>query len=199
MKMTKLLTIAILLVLYSCSSGEKGNVPKVEFGIYETISVNDLPTALLDVLKKSALEPEKDTRLPIVGYILKDQSIDKQLSQSDGDVRLFKTKYTVDDEGKYLALVSVKNKPAITNSDIHKAKNKGVNVEISFNMKGARKWADLTKNNTGNLLAFVIDDGICCMPFINGEIVSGTALISGLESEEIAEKLSFSLNTGNSD
>lgn len=199
MKMIKLLTIAILLVLYSCSSGEKGNAPKVEFGIYETIRVNDLPAELIDKAKKSDMEMEKDSQLPIIGYIMKDQSIDKQSDFEKGGITFIKTHKPVDKEGKYFALVAIQDNPVINIGDIQKTKSRGRKIEIYFNMEGSKKWAEMTKNNKGSMVAFVIDNEIYSMPYINGEIINGTALITGLESEAIAEKLSISLNTGKSD
>ncbi len=62
-------------------------------------------------------------------------------------------------------------------------------------MKGAKKWADLTKQNIGKTIAFIIDNQIYTMPVINGEIKHGVALITGLKNETFAKNISESLNS----
>ena len=62
-------------------------------------------------------------------------------------------------------------------------------------MKGANKWADLTKKNIGKTLAFIIDNQIYTMPVINTEIRNGVALINGLENETFSKNISESLNS----
>lgn len=82
----------------------------------------------------------------------------------------------------------------MNNADIRKTFANGKNVDIEFNLKGARKWADMTKNNVGNTIAFVIDNQIYAIPKVNAEIKRGIAMIYGLESESIAKEISESLN-----
>ena len=192
-------TIAVLFAFSSCNSGEKTNTQKVKFGLYETIKVVELPASLIDTLKKTDIKIEKDIQQPIIGYVLQNESVEIQLDFFKENIRLVKTAYSVDNDGKYFALVAIKYNPVIDNADIQKAKNTGDNVEIHFNMKGAKKWANMTKNNIGNMLAFTIDNKIYSMPYINGEIRSGIALISGLKNEIIAKNLSDSLNSSISD
>ena len=105
-----------------------------------------------------------------------------------------KTRSTVDKEGKYFAIAAIKPIAALDNSDIQKTKDKDKSVEIHFNLRGANKWAEMTKNNTGRSVAFVINDQIYAMPYVNGEIRGGIAIITGLENDSIAEALSKSLN-----
>lgn len=195
MKTTNLLTIAILFALHSCNSGEKSNAQKVRFGIYETVKVKEIPNSIIEMLKTTNIQFEKDKQLPIIGYILKTDSVHFQVDFSKENIKMVKTIYTIDKEGKYYALVAIKYKPVINNSDIQKTKSKKQNVEIYFNLNGSRKWADMTKNNIGNMVAFTIDEQIYSLPNVNGEIKSGIALISGLGNETIAKKLSDSLNS----
>jgi preprotein translocase subunit SecD len=117
-----------------------------------------------------------------------------KVNLSTESFKLAKTVYPVDKDGQYYAIVVIKQNPVIVTSDIKKTANKGNSIEIYFTLSGAKKWADLTKNNIGKKLAFVIDNEIYAMPDINGEINYGVAKISGLESETVAEKLSVSLN-----
>ena len=100
---------------------------------------------------------------------------------------------TVIGSSNFDIIIAVKNNPTITNSDIQKTRNKGMMVEIHFNIEGARKWAEMTKDNIGKMVAFVIDEQVYSMPMINGEIRNGIAVIAGLENEEKAKKISESL------
>jgi preprotein translocase subunit SecD len=136
---------------------------------------------------------EEDTQLPNAGYIQKTESADFLNDFSTDKYKLIRSTYTVDNESKYNAIVVVKNNPAITNSDIQKTRTKGNMVEIHFNIEGARKWAEMTKNNIGKMVAFVIENKVYSLPKINAEIRTGIAIISGFESEEKAGEISESL------
>ena len=199
MKMITVFAIAILFAFPSCNSEEKINTQKVKFGLYETINVDELPASLIDTLKKTDIKIEKDIQQPIIGYVLQNESVEIQLDFVKENIRLVKTAYSVDNDGKYFALVAIKYNQVIDNADIQRTKNTGGNVEIHFNMKGAKKWANMTKNNIGKMLAFTIDNEIYSMPYINDEIRSGIAMISGLKNEIIAKNLSDSLNSSLSD
>ncbi len=78
--------------------------------------------------------------------------------------------------------------------DIRKTKTEGAEVIIYFNIDGAKKWADMTRNNIGKAVAFVIDDKIVCTPTIAGELRNGVAKINGIGNEANAISLSESLN-----
>jgi preprotein translocase subunit SecD len=194
MKTTIFLTIVFLLVLNSCNRKERTNEPKVRFGLYETVKISDIPISVIDSLKIKNMQQEKDKKLPIIGYILKGDSINSQVDLTKGEIKFIRTFYPVDKEGKYCALVAVKQFPVINNSGIQKTKSKRQNVEIYFNLDGARKWAEMTKNNIGNMVAFTINDQIYAMPYVNAEIKNGVALINGLENEALAKNISASLN-----
>jgi preprotein translocase subunit SecD len=195
MKTTSFLTIMILFILCSCNSAEKTNAQKVNFGIYETIKIKDLPSSIIDSLKTKNIKLEKDEQQPIIGYILKSDSGIMKVACTKENIKLVKTAYPIDKEGKYYAIVALKGNPVISNSDIQKTKGKNQNVEIYFKLDGAKKWANLTKNSIGNAVAFIIDDQIYTMPKINAEIKNGAALINGLENETLAKKISTSLNS----
>lgn len=109
------------------------------------------------------------------------------------DIRLLQSLYPVDQEGIYYALIAVKGNPVIVNADIQKAKGKENSVELYFNLKGAQKWAEVTRNNIGKMIVFVIDNKIYTMPSIHQEIKNGTAVINGLENETFAKKIAESL------
>lgn len=194
MKTTTFIVISALISLFSCKSDAPQNVPTVLFGIHETVKICDIPTSILDSLKKPNIVFEKDAQLPVVGYLLKTDSVHVQLPSSNENIKLITTAYTVDPEGKYRALVAINPTPVLTNADIQKTMNKANNVEIHFTLNGSGKWGEMTRKNIGNRVAFVIDGQIYCLPAINGEILNGASLIGGLESDTLAIKLSESLN-----
>ena len=71
MRTTNFLSIIILFVLLSCSSGEKTNAQKVSFGIYETVKIIEIPNSIIEKLKTSNIQFEKNVQLPIIGYLTK--------------------------------------------------------------------------------------------------------------------------------
>lgn len=52
-------------------------------------------------------------------------------------------------------------------------------VSMSMNTDGARRWAALTKANTGRAIAIVLDGSVYSAPRVNGEISGGQSSISG--------------------
>ena len=111
------------------------------------------------------------------------------------DFKIVQTIYPVDREQKYYAIAAIRLTPAIDNSHIKKTRVKGNNVEIYFNLEGANKWSDLTKQNIGKPVAFIIDNQIYAMPMINSEVRNGVALINNLEDETFTKNISESLNS----
>lgn len=195
MKTSLLLTVLIPFVLCSCTSGDKANPGKISFGIYETVRVAEIPVSITEMLKTTSIQFESDTLLPIIGYFLKTDTTDFPIASMNENIKLIRTVYTVDKEGKYIGLVAARPDPVINIEDIQKTKVTGKDVEIHFNMDGAKKWASMTKNNVGNHVALVMDNEVYDLPVVNAEIKSGVALIRGIENETIAKKLSDSLNS----
>lgn len=61
-----------------------------------------------------------------------------------------------------------------------KINNNGTaNILLYFNKIGKMALAKITKNNVDKILALVIDDEVFSAPFVNGEVESGEAEISG--------------------
>ncbi len=52
-------------------------------------------------------------------------------------------------------------------------------VSMQMNSDGDRKWAQLTKKNTGRAIAIVLDGYVYSAPRVNGEIKGGNSQISG--------------------
>ena len=195
MKTINSILILILAVCYSCHSVEKTNQKKVAFGIYETIKTGGISQPILDSLTMENIQPENDRRLPIIGYLKKSDTLVFQPNLLQRDIRLLRTAYPVDTERNYYALVMIKPTPSITLADIKRTLSTGTTVEIQFNLSGSRKWAELTKNNIGNMVAFVIGDEIYSMPAVGAEIKNGIALIAGQGDEMAAKKISDELNS----
>ena len=194
MKTTSLVFLMTSFIVFSCISGEKADVRKASFGIFETVRVSEVPGAVMDSLKKTNIRLADDPQATEIGYVLKGDSFAFQADLSKEKIRLLKGCFPVDGEGHYQALVAVRQEPVLDNSHIQKTRYTGQRIEIYFTMEGARKWADMTKNNVGKSVAFVIDDLIYSMPLVNHEIKSGVAVISGLENEAMAKELSDRLN-----
>jgi SecD/SecF fusion protein len=195
MKTLSLLMLVILCLHLTGNAQNKPSAHKVTFGIHETINVAELPNSFIQILKKTNLKLEKNTQEPIIGYIEKSDASILQTDLSKENFKIIKTFYTVDKEGKYNELIAIKRSSGIDLSDINNTECKGKNVEIHFNMKGARKWAELTKNNIGKMLAFTIDNQIYTLPKIMAEIRTGETLINGLGSESVAKSISETLNS----
>ena len=119
-----------------------------------------------------------------------------QLDLSNENLKLVRTVFPVDIGQKHHAVFAIRPKPVIDNSHIKKTNASGNTVVIYFTMEGARKWAELTKNNLGNVLVFVIDNQVYSMPVISAEIKNGVAVIQNLPSETTANTISEALNSG---
>ncbi|MDF1550876.1 MAG: hypothetical protein P1P88_23840 [Bacteroidales bacterium] len=117
-----------------------------------------------------------------------------QIDLSEQNTKLVKTIYLVDKEQKYYGLVGIRPSNVMNIASIKETKANGTNVEIYFNLDGAKKWADFTKQNIGKSIAIIIDDQVYAIPLINGEIKQGIAWITGLNNETIAKNISESLN-----
>ena len=186
--------IIVLFALNACKTEKKSDAEKINFGIYETVNVKEIPKSIIDTLKTIEIQFEQNKQQPIIGYILTSETIDLNKITAK-NIRLAKSAYTVDKDEKHFALVAIRENPIIRNSDINNTKNKDKNIEIHFNKRGSKKWTNMTIKNKGNVVAFVIDNEIISTTYINAEIKSGIALINGLKDESIAKKISSSINS----
>lgn len=194
MKAIFLVSMSFLFFLNSCDSQTKTNGKKVEFGIYVVAKVSEIPTAIIDTLKSKGVQIESNQQQPVIGYITKADSMALQFDLSGQNIIFVKTIYLADKEQKYYGLVGIRPNTVMNIASIKNTKAKGNNVEIYFNLEGAKKWADFTKQNIGKTIAFTIDNQIYSMPVIMGEIKQGIAMITGLTDESIAENISETLN-----
>ena len=194
MKALFLMSVTFLFFLISCDSQTKTNVKKVEFGINVVANLSEIPAAIIDTLKSKGVQIESNQQQPVLGYISKADSMVLQIDLSEQNIKLVKTVYLADKEQKYYGLVGIRPNTVINIASLKNAKTNGTNVEIYFNSKGAKDWAEFTKQNIGKSIAFTIDDQIYSIPVINGEIKHGIAMITGLNNESIAKNISESLN-----
>ncbi len=192
MKTYCLITL-MLLAFASCQTKTNENVQKLSFGIYETVDSSDLPGFLSDSLATANIQPAAATEQPIIGYI-KTDSLGFLGNFNSSSYKLLNTAYAVDNDHMYHAVVAVKPLAVMNLSHVLKTKAEGSRVIIYFNMKGANLWAEVTRNNVGKTLIFVLDNKIYDMPFVNAEIREGLALIGDLESETLAKTLSEAIN-----
>jgi len=69
-------------------------------------------------------------------------------------------------------------------------------VNFSFNSVGARRFADITRANTGRPFAIVLDDKVISAPRINEPILGGSGQISGSFTASSANDLAVLLRAG---
>ena len=69
-------------------------------------------------------------------------------------------------------------------------------VSMSMNTDGARRWAALTKANTGKAIAIVLDGSVYSAPRVNGEISGGQSSITGNFTIEDTKDLANTLKSG---
>lgn len=69
-------------------------------------------------------------------------------------------------------------------------------VSFRFNSIGARKFGDITKENTGKLFAIVLDGEVVTAPRINEPITGGSGQISGNFTPQSANDLAILLRAG---
>ena len=67
---------------------------------------------------------------------------------------------------------------------------------MSMNTDGARRWAALTKANTGRAIAIVLDGSVYSAPRVNGEISGGQSSITGNFTIEDTKDLANTLKSG---
>lgn len=72
-------------------------------------------------------------------------------------------------------------------------------VHFSMNAEGAKRWANLTRENAGKQIAIVLDNYVVSSPNVSGEIKGGSSTISGNFSQAEATDLSNILKSGKMD
>ncbi|MGM0472890.1 MAG: protein translocase subunit SecDF [Bacteroidota bacterium] len=69
-------------------------------------------------------------------------------------------------------------------------------VSMSMNSEGAKRWANLTRENVGEAIAIVLDGLVYSAPTVNEEIKGGSSSISGNFTQAQADDLANILKSG---
>lgn len=69
-------------------------------------------------------------------------------------------------------------------------------VELQFDKKGTKAFAEATKANVGKKIGIYMDDELISNPVVQQEIGGGIAVINGMQSQEEAKALSDKINAG---
>ena len=69
-------------------------------------------------------------------------------------------------------------------------------VSLQFNAEGTKRFAQITKDNVGKVVAIYLDGQVISAPVVREPITDGTAVISGSFTPEEARALVSSLNSG---
>lgn len=108
---------------------------------------------------------------------------------------------------KYRTLYLLKREASLTGAYLKSARhdvgggtdpkiaNKPI-VRLTFNRKGAARFAAVTGQNVGRRLAIVLDGTVQSAPVIQERISGGTAMITGIDSMEEAKELAVVLRAG---
>lgn len=151
---------------------------------------------------------------PVVGYAhYKDTAeINRYLSMKEvqaempKDLRLMWGVAATDDKGQFIELYCIKSterngKAPLEGDVVVDAKDEFDNyghpaVSMSMNNDGARRWAQLTKQNIGRSIAIVLDGYVYSAPNVNNEITGGNSQITGHFTPEEAKDLANVLKSG---
>ncbi|HSX09110.1 MAG TPA: protein translocase subunit SecD [Candidatus Saccharimonadales bacterium] len=69
-------------------------------------------------------------------------------------------------------------------------------VQLTFTADGAKKFADITSNNVGKIVAIALDQQVIEAPRVQAPIVGGNAVITGNFTTQTANDLAIQLNAG---
>ncbi len=164
----------------------------------------------------SVLQPAQGQSLSVVGYALSrdtaavDKIIYSELAQQvlPSDLKLLWSAKAADfdSKGQVYELHAIKvTEPSgraplegnvITTAKDEFDQNGHPCVSMQMNSDGARRWAQLTKQNIGRAVAIVLDNTVYSAPRVNGEIAGGNSQISGNFSIEDTKDLANTLNSG---
>ena len=98
-----------------------------------------------------------------------------------------------------------KNKPVetkLTGKDLQKAQvvfgsqDGTPQVQVTFTNQGGKLFGDITKRNVGKQVAIVLDNIAISAPVVQQAILSGSAVISGQFTQDVAKRLAIQLNAG---
>lgn len=104
----------------------------------------------------------------------------------------------------YFGLIALKGEPTLQGDAIVSASSefdnmKGSVVNMTMSDKGARDWANITKDNLGRSIAIVLDENVYSYPTVNTQITGGSSEITGNFTPEEANDLANLLKSGKMD
>lgn len=102
--------------------------------------------------------------------------------------------FTLEDGTEVLTGTDVDSAEAKVSQD--ELKNREYVVELILTSEGASKFATATSENVGKPIYIVYDGSVISYPTVEEAITGGKAYISGMESQEAAEKLATSIRIG---
>ena len=100
------------------------------------------------------------------------------------------------------AAIAVKRTAMITGDELVNAvqgndpRDNSPSVEITFNSKGGRRFAQVTQENVGKPFAIILDGKVLSAPNINQPILGGQASITGSFTTKSANDLAIALRSG---
>ena len=146
------------------------------------------------VLIKDTAKVNEYLRIPQIKQLFPSDLVFSWHFQPDGDngefIRLHALRATRNAqpvmEGKYVTDARVGTDPYTGE----------FNVSMNMNAEGAKKWANVTRENVGQSIAIVLDGLVYSAPNVNEEIKGGSSSISGQFSQADADDLSNILKSG---
>ena len=106
-----------------------------------------------------------------------------------------------DEAGNPMRLFAIRDEVMVSGEDLTNAsysmdQNNQPAVNITFNAKGGKQFADATRANVGKPFAIILDDEVISAPNINTAILGGSAIITGSFTVQEANDLSMLLRAG---
>ncbi len=160
------------------------------------------------------LQPASSQSLSVVGYAHERDTadIDKIIYGNDGkriipsDIRLLWSAKAVEGTKSIFELHALKvtsstgraplEGDVVTNAQDEFDQFGHPCVSMQMNNRGARLWANLTKQNVGKAIAIVLDGAVYSAPRVNGEISGGNSQITGNFTIEDTKDLANTLKSG---
>lgn len=194
MKRTYVLFI-LAVGLLTCAPADK-NVPSaIRFEINKIIMPQDLPSEIMDRFPEYVITADTAIPSPFIAYFSQGDSSLVPEEITIDSVRLLSTACPLDDPKGYFAFIAVNEEAALSLSDVKKAAPEQNHILLYFNEKGAVKWAALTKEAKGTLIAFAVNHKIYSITAVAGEIRNGIARMDGFKNAEDAKKTALLLNS----
>ena len=178
-------------------------------------------TANLEEIKKlhpllAILQLNNNGQGPVVGYANYKDTVDinkylampevKAVLPKDLQLKWGVSPFAYDKKGQTYELYAIKSterngKAPLEGDVVTDAKNEfdqynHPSVGMTMNRDGARRWAQLTKQNIGRSIAIVLDNYVYSAPNVNTEITGGRSQITGNFTPEDAKDLANVLKSG---